>query len=107
MILIRLEVSVDRGSIVQHLDFHSHIGGIPFERSMDADPIVRAGRELELKTEVKILIFLFRIKISMMSAFWPHYDGSVLHDIIGFVSYPTVQVFPIEQGMEAFCFFFW
>ena len=61
VILVFLELAVNRGFVVEHLNLHADISGIAFERGPDSDPVVRAFGQHEVEAEDEVFVLVDRI----------------------------------------------
>src|SRR5207245_6317699 len=93
---------VHRIAIVENLDLHALISGVPFIRRANADAVVGAGGKLEFEPQRKITEFLFGKQIA--SAVRGAHDYALLRDVAGPVAadeLPSTQGLPVEQGGES------
>ncbi len=84
-------------AIVENLNLHALVGGVPLIGRADSDAIVGACRKHELEAENKIAIFLFSKEIT--AALGRAHDFAVLHDVAGAVAadeFPSLQSLPVE-----------
>jgi hypothetical protein len=70
MILVFMQILVNRRIVIQYLYFHFFIGYVTFQWSSYALTIISFRCQLKFIPEYKIIKFFFVIKISSSTKFW-------------------------------------
>ena len=66
VILGRAELAfIDRGVMIEDLNFHAEVGGVAFEGGADADAVVGAFGELEVETENEVGVLGFGEEVAV------------------------------------------
>lgn len=93
---------VHRIAVVENLNLHSLVGGVPFERRTNAYAVVCARSQEKLKPKCKIAIFFFSKEVA--AACGRANDFAILDDIAGAMAanqFPSIQGLSIEQRGKA------
>src|SRR5690606_12589953 len=107
VVLVRLQISIYAGRIVQYLKFHSTIRCITTERCANSEAIIGAWCQLEFKSEIEIIVFLFGVKIARSTTGGRIYQNdTILRLILGLVTRPAIEIKAIEQWHKSFFLFF-
>ena len=104
MILVRLKVCINRSSIIEDLNFHSHISGIACQRCPDTKSVVCTGCELKFEPENKITVFLFCIEVTSAAFIGPYNYHSVFSNVRFLVTCPVIEVSAIEKSNKSLSF---
>lgn len=101
VILVLLELAVNRSLVIEHLNLHTHIGRVAFERGTDTDSVVGPLGQLELEPQHEVAELLLRIEVSAAAVARIERDRSVLGHVVARVSDPAVHVRTVVQQPEA------
>ncbi len=102
VVLVRLQLGVLLGVVVQDLQFHAHVGGVTLQRGADAQAVVGSRGEPELEAEDEVVVFGGGVQVPSAAApLGIDHDHAVLNHVPDGVSDPAGQVAAVEQTLEA------
>src|SRR4051812_24638816 len=94
MILVHMQVFINRSLVVENLQLHTYVGRITLQRSTDSQSIISTRCQLKLKTIYEIAKLFFGVQIATRTFTWHWLNGdvSVFNDIIRQVACPVVHI---------------
>src|SRR5690606_23213063 len=104
MVLIRRQILIDFGIVIQNLNFVAYVRGITFQRSTNTYSIVSTRRQFELKTVNKVCELVFGINILSKLSIRIGTQMSFRVNLVSWCRCPLIQVCTIKQHFESFFF---